>query len=118
MPITFSTTTPSTVSVWGGGVGVGVVGGDVVLVTLVAARLAASLPLASWIALMSSAPLGSSYATVTTAPAETGDASVRVTVWAAPLTTTPVTDTAAPPARTVKSPGAGAWLASSKPASA
>lgn len=59
VPDTVCTDTPSTIVVTGGFVGGWGVGGAVVLVTLVAARLTASTPPRSWMALTSSPPVGS-----------------------------------------------------------
>ena len=57
-----------------------VVGVGTLLVTLVAAMVATSLPFASCTAFASLLPEGSVYATVTDAPADTADASVNTTV--------------------------------------
>ena len=77
-----------------------VVGVGTLLVTLVAAMVAASLPFASCTAFASLLPEGSVYATVTDAPADTADASVNTTVEPDTATLETVRDT--PPTSTAK----------------
>ena len=82
-----------------------------VLLTGVGARVATSLPAASWSAAASLPAPGSVYETVTGTPEGTAEASVSTTVL--PEIDTPVTTTALPLTSTRKAPAGGGLAASS-----